>query len=86
MTALARVIAANHAVLLQGPTSSGKTSMIEYLASCTGHKFVRINNHEHTDIQEYMGTYAPDENGKLIFKEGIMVEAVRKGCVSLNRG
>jgi midasin len=39
-------------VLLQGPTSCGKTSMIEYLARRTGHRFVRINNHEHTDIQE----------------------------------
>ncbi|KAK3061900.1 AAA ATPase midasin, partial [Teratosphaeriaceae sp. CCFEE 6253] len=26
-------------VLVQGPTSSGKTSMIEYLAKRTGHKF-----------------------------------------------
>lgn len=44
-------------VLIQGPTSAGKTSMINYLANITGHKFVRINNHEHTDLQEYLGTY-----------------------------
>ncbi len=36
---------------LQGPTSSGKTSLVAYLAQKTGHEFVRINNHEHTDIQ-----------------------------------
>ena len=35
----------------QGPTSSGKTSMVEYLARRTNHKFVRISNHEHTDLQ-----------------------------------
>lgn len=66
-------------VLIQGPTSSGKTSMINYLASITGHKFVRINNHEHTDLQEYLGTYISDTSGKLVFKEGVLVEALRKG-------
>ena len=66
-------------VLLQGPTSAGKTSMIKYLASITGHKFVRINNHEHTDLQEYLGTYVSDASGKLVFQEGVLVEALRKG-------
>ena len=47
-------------ILLQGPTSAGKTSMIEYLAACAGHEFVRINNHAHTDVQEYLGGYATD--------------------------
>lgn len=66
-------------VLIQGPTSSGKTSMIEYLAKRTGHKFVRINNHEHTDLQEYLGTYVSDNDGKLRFLEGVLVDALRKG-------
>lgn len=66
-------------VLIQGPTSAGKTSMIHYLAKITGHKFVRINNHEHTDLQEYLGTYVSDDSGKLVFREGILVEALRKG-------
>ena len=66
-------------VLIQGPTSAGKTSMIKYLADITGHKFVRINNHEHTDLQEYLGTYVTDDTGKLSFKEGVLVEALKKG-------
>ncbi|KAL6931390.1 hypothetical protein ACO0R3_002853 [Hanseniaspora guilliermondii] len=66
-------------VLVQGPTSSGKTSMIKYLADLTGHKMVRINNHEHTDLQEYLGTYVTDDTGKLTFKEGILVEALKNG-------
>ncbi|KAL6927592.1 hypothetical protein ACO0SA_004214 [Hanseniaspora valbyensis] len=66
-------------VLVQGPTSSGKTSMIKYLADLTGHKMVRINNHEHTDLQEYLGTYVTDDTGKLSFKEGILVEALKNG-------
>uniref|UniRef100_A0ACD5W9Q4 Uncharacterized protein n=1 Tax=Avena sativa TaxID=4498 RepID=A0ACD5W9Q4_AVESA len=66
-------------VLLQGPTSSGKTSLVRYLAAKTGHEFIRINNHEHTDLQEYLGTYVPDSHGKLKFQEGALVKAVREG-------
>jgi midasin len=66
-------------VLIQGPTSSGKTSMIEYLAGRTGHKFVRINNHEHTDLQEYLGTYVSGADGRLEFQEGVLVKALREG-------
>jgi midasin len=67
-------------ILIQGPTSSGKTSAIEFLARSTGHQFVRLNNHEHTDIQEYLGTYTSDPlSGKLVYTEGILVRAVREG-------
>jgi midasin len=66
-------------VLIQGPTSSGKTSMIEYLAKKSGNKFVRINNHEHTDLQEYLGSYISGADGKLVFQEGILVKALREG-------
>ena len=66
-------------ILLEGPTSAGKTTMVEYLAAKCGHKSVRINNHEHTDVQEYTGSYASDSTGKLCFMEGILVQALRKG-------
>ncbi|KAJ5907726.1 Midasin [Penicillium taxi] len=66
-------------VLLQGPTSAGKTSMIEYLAKVSGNKFVRINNHEHTDLQEYLGSYISSDDGSLRYQEGVLVEALRKG-------
>ena len=65
-------------ILLQGPTSSGKTSMIEYLANMSGNKFVRINNHEHTDLQEYLGTYVSTAEG-LQFEDGVLVKALREG-------
>ena len=78
---LARIIVTRRfPVLIEGPTSSGKTSSIEYLAKRTGHRFVRINNHEHTDIQEYLGTYVSDPaTGKLVFKDGLLVRALRNG-------
>ncbi|KAI5286645.1 hypothetical protein KEM54_006626, partial [Ascosphaera aggregata] len=66
-------------ILLQGPTSAGKTSMIEYLAKVSGNHFVRINNHEHTDLQEYLGTYISGDDGQLVYQEGVLVEALRNG-------
>lgn len=67
-------------ILIQGPTSSGKTLMVTYLAGLTGNKVVRINNHEHTDLQEYLGGYMSDpESGKLVFQHGPLVEALKKG-------
>ena len=66
-------------VLLQGPTSSGKTSMIEYLASISGNKYIRINNHEHTDLQEYLGMYVSGVDGKIQYQDGVLVKALREG-------
>ncbi|KZT42641.1 hypothetical protein SISSUDRAFT_1125502 [Sistotremastrum suecicum HHB10207 ss-3] len=81
ITGLARAILFSRSpVMIEGPTSSGKTSSIEYLARLTGHRFVRINNHEHTDIQEYLGSYVSDPlSGKLVFTDGILVRALRRG-------
>lgn len=78
---LARIVLTRRfPVLIEGPTSSGKTSAVEYLAKRTGHRFIRINNHEHTDIQEYLGSYVSDPlTGKLVFKDGLLVQALRNG-------
>ncbi|XP_019393298.1 PREDICTED: midasin isoform X2 [Crocodylus porosus] len=77
---IVRVVSAGtHPLLIQGETSVGKTSLIHWLAAACGNHCVRINNHEHTDIQEYIGCYTSDTNGKLIFKEGVLIDAMRKG-------
>ena len=66
-------------VLLQGPTSSGKTSMVEYLARISGNCFVRLNNHEYTDIHEYLGTYISTSDGCLEYQDGALVRALKEG-------
>ncbi|KAJ2471187.1 AAA ATPase midasin, partial [Coemansia sp. RSA 2131] len=79
LRALARaVMCGRYPVLIQGPTSAGKTSMVQHLARATGHEFVRINNHEHTDLQEYLGAYT-SVDGRLVFEEGLLVRALRHG-------
>lgn len=66
-------------ILLQGPTAAGKTSVVVHLAECTGNQLVRINNHEHTELSEYLGGYIATEDGSLRFCEGPLVRAARLG-------
>ena len=58
---IARIVSSSSvAILLEGPTSSGKTSTVEYLCALVGRRCIRINNHQHTDLQEYLGHYSCD--------------------------
>lgn len=66
-------------ILLQGPTAAGKTSLVAHLARVTGKSLVRINNHEHTDLAEYLGAYVATADGSLVFREGPVVQAARAG-------
>lgn len=66
-------------VLLQGPTAAGKTSIVVHLASQTGNELIRINNHEHTELTEYLGSYVATPDGSLVFSEGPLVRAARQG-------
>ena len=72
---LSRAISARaYPVLIQGETSTGKTSLISYLAKASANHLIRINNHEHTDLQEYIGSYIPKSDGTLVFSHGALVK------------
>ena len=60
----------------QGETSVGKTSLITYLSKATGNTCLRINNHEHTDIQEYVGAYCMDHQGNFTFQVKLSREQI----------
>ena len=66
-------------ILLEGPTSVGKTSIIIHLAELIGQKVVRLNNHRDTDVDEYIGSYVPDKSGKIRFQEGVLLQCMREG-------
>ena len=80
MTTISRAIAAQLPILLEGTTSSGKTSLIKHIAKQFGCPITRINNHEHTDLSEYFGSYQPDQlTGQLIFRDGPLVTGMKQG-------
>lgn len=66
-------------VLCEGTTGAGKTSLVTFIAAASRHRLVRINNHEHTDLQDYFGQYVSTSDGSLRFQEGPLVTAVRSG-------
>ena len=68
-----------YAVLVEGPTSCGKTSIVEFLAQCMNQKILRINNNQNTEVEEYLGSYTTDKNGNFYFNEGFLVKAVKEG-------
>ena len=73
------VTLSDYAVLLEGPTSCGKTSIVEFLAKCLNQKILRINNNQNTEVEEYLGSYTTDKNGNFYFNEGFLVKAVKEG-------
>ena len=74
-----RAFARRAPILLQGPTCAGKTSLIDYLARRLNVRCARINNHEHTDVAEYVGRYAPLPDGTIGWLDGALTGAVRRG-------
>lgn len=72
--------------LLEGETSTSKTSTIEYLAALLGQPIVRINLNGQTDTGELLGRFVPNEHagdGKPApgwrWQDGLVVQALRNG-------
>lgn len=77
---LARALAFGVApILLQGPTCAGKTTLVEFAAAKLGQRCLRVNNHEHTDVSEYIGRYAPAPDGTIEWRDGALSSALRRG-------
>lgn len=69
-------------VLLQGDTSTGKTSLITALARKYMKKLFRINNHEQTEASDYFGDEIFTEETNLTKLEnntGVMTQAIKNG-------
>lgn len=72
-------IAANEAVCLQGPVGSGKTFLIEYLASKTGRilgeNFIKVQLGDQTDSKMLLGTYrCTDIPGEFVWQPGVLTQ------------
>ena len=69
----------NHAVALVGETGVGKTALVRFLASLTTHNYVRINLKDMAEVSELVGGYVPTEDGSLVWKDGLLVQAMKEG-------
>eukprot|EP01035_Chromulina_nebulosa_P017663 gene17663-23250_t len=77
-------------ILLEGPPGVGKTSLISTLASLSGHRLIRINLSEHTELSDLLGTDLPSDNSdesdqsigisnKFVWKDGVFLQAMKSG-------
>ncbi|ELA41436.1 uncharacterized protein VICG_01541 [Vittaforma corneae ATCC 50505] len=71
-------IRANLPILIQGDTSTGKTSMIYALASKYDKRVIRINNHRQTESSDYIGNYTASSEG-IYFRPGPLITAMKNG-------
>lgn len=72
-------LTSNKAICLQGPVGSGKTSLVEYLASKTGRiigkNFVKVQLGDQTDSKMLLGTYrCTDIPGEFVWQPGVLTQ------------
>ncbi|PNX54487.1 midasin, partial [Trifolium pratense] len=68
---------------MQGSPGVGKTSLITALGKYSGHRVVRINLSEQTDMMDLLGSDLPvesDEGMKFSWSDGILLQALKEGC------
>lgn len=72
-------LASNQAICLIGPVGSGKTSLVDYLASRTGRllgdKFIKLQLGDQTDSKMLLGTYrCTDIPGEFVWQPGVLTQ------------
>ncbi len=71
-------------ILLEGSPGVGKTTLIQALASVTGHRLVRINLSDQTDMMDLLGTDLPVDGGgaggaQFAWSDGVFLSALKAG-------
>lgn len=67
-------------VLLKGPTGTGKTRFIEYMAYQLGKKLITISCHEETSSTDLIGRYII-KGAETIWIDGPLTKAVKEGAI-----
>ena len=75
-------------ILLEGSPGVGKTSII-YARAASGHKLVRLNLSEQTDMMDLLGADLPAAGGaagEFVWSDGAFLAALKAatGCSSTN--
>jgi midasin len=68
-----------HSVLLLGPTSTGKSFLIKWLAHVLGYKHLSYSINPYTSKFEIIGGIKPDGEGRFVWQDGILLNAARDG-------
>ncbi|WP_103071653.1 CbbQ/NirQ/NorQ/GpvN family protein [Aquimarina sediminis] len=67
-------------ILLKGPTGTGKTRFVEYIAHQLGKKLITISCHEETSSTDLIGRYII-KGAETIWIDGPLTKAVKEGAI-----
>ncbi|CAJ0641917.1 13155_t:CDS:2 [Entrophospora sp. SA101] len=77
-----RAMQAKKPILLEGSPGVGKTSLVSALAAATGHKLIRINLSDQTDLMDLFGSDLPVEGGdncEFAWRDAPFLQAMKTG-------
>lgn len=67
-------------LLLKGPTGSGKSRFVEYMAHATGQRLITISCHEETSSTDLIGRFII-KGAETVWIDGPLTTAVREGAI-----
>lgn len=67
-------------LLLKGPTGTGKSRLVEYMAHRLGRPLINVSCHEETSAVDLIGRYLI-AGGETVWQDGPMTRAVREGAI-----
>jgi nitric oxide reductase NorQ protein len=67
-------------LLLKGPTGSGKSRYVEYMAAKLGRALITVSCHDETSAVDIIGRYLI-QGGETVWQDGPLTSAVRQGAI-----
>jgi nitric oxide reductase NorQ protein len=67
-------------LLLKGPTGSGKSRFVEYMAAKLNQKLITVSCHEETSAIDLLGRYLV-QGAETLWQDGPLTRAVREGAI-----
>lgn len=67
------------AVLLEGDTGCGKTTVVKHLAAKSKNGFRRVNLNGETSVEDLVGKYKLNKDKEMVWIDGVLTECLRKG-------
>jgi len=68
-----------HPLLLMGPTSTGKSFLIKWLAETLGYEHMSYTLNPYVSKSELIGGIKPNNQGKFVWQDGIVLKAAKRG-------
>ena len=82
--AIATAYLLHHPLLLMGPTSTGKSFLVKWLAEALGNQHVSYTLNPYISKSELIGGIKPDRQGTFVWQDGIILTAAKRGmCLVL---